>query len=117
MARDTVGTVKAAKTLRAMRWRATSATVLCALCASCAQYPVITDDQATTIATGMSRDDVLARLGEPYQRVIFADLNATAWDYRYTDTWGYRVAFSVMIGNDGKVVNKVSRRIERPDNH
>jgi outer membrane protein assembly factor BamE (lipoprotein component of BamABCDE complex) len=114
MARITHYAVKTSSRMRATRSFAMSVAILCA---SCAQYPVITDDRASAIVAGMSGDDVVTRLGEPYQRVAFANLNATAWDYRYTDTWGYRVAFSVMMGNDGRVVNKVSRRMERPDNH
>lgn len=76
---------------------------------------MITDDQTTAITRGMTSEDVIARLGEPYQRIPFPNLNAVAWDYRYTDTWGYRVEFSVMMGINGIVTNKVSRRLERPD--
>ena len=45
----------------------------------------------------------------------FENLKSTAWDYIYKDTWGYCVSFSVMVGDDGRVVNKVSRRFDMPD--
>jgi hypothetical protein len=47
--------------------------------------------------------------------VRFDNLKSTAWDYLYRDTWGYWVDFSVMMGDNGLVVNKVSRRIEPSD--
>jgi outer membrane protein assembly factor BamE (lipoprotein component of BamABCDE complex) len=85
--------------------------------AACVTSPIITDDQVNAIARGMTGDEVIARIGAPYQRVAFANLNATAWDYQYTDTWGYRCEFSVMIGIDGKVVGKVNRRLAPVDKH
>jgi outer membrane protein assembly factor BamE (lipoprotein component of BamABCDE complex) len=94
--------------------RLISAFVICVLTA-CASGPQIflNDDKINSIQRGMTGDDVLMRIGEPYQRVAFANLNATAWDYRYTDSWGYRCEFSVMIDADNKVTGKVNRRLER----
>lgn len=77
--------------------------------------PDLNDDAIARVVSGQSEQEVTALLGPPYQRVRFDNLNATAWDYMYKDTWGYWVAFSVMVGDDGRVVNKVSRRIEPRD--
>jgi outer membrane protein assembly factor BamE (lipoprotein component of BamABCDE complex) len=85
-------------------------------CATGTQY-VLNDDKVNAIQHGMTSDEVIARIGEPYQRVPFTNLNAIAWDYRYTDTWGYLCEFSVMMGADRKVINKVNRRLAPIDKH
>ena len=72
--------------------------------------PGLNDDQAQRVSVGMTASEVEAAIGKPHQRVRFANLNATAWDYRYIDTWGYDTDFAVMVGDDGLVVNKVSAR-------
>ena len=77
----------------------------------------LNDNIIARVSSGQSEQEVTALLGTPYQRVRFNNLKSTAWDYLYTDTWGYWVEFSVMMGDDGRVVNKVSRRIEPPDRH
>jgi len=58
----------------------------------------------------MTAVDVEAAIGKPHRRVRFDNLKATAWDYRYIDTWGYITDFAVMVGDDGRVVNTVSAR-------
>jgi outer membrane protein assembly factor BamE (lipoprotein component of BamABCDE complex) len=70
----------------------------------------LNDDKAATVVTGTDAARVTALLGEPHQRVRFDNLKATAWDYRYVDAWGYIIDFSVMVGDNGKVINKVSTR-------
>ncbi len=75
----------------------------------------LNDDTVARIVAGLSEPEVTALLGSPYRRIRFDNLKSTAWDYMYRDTWGYWVAFSVMVGDDGRVVNKVSRRIELLD--
>jgi outer membrane protein assembly factor BamE (lipoprotein component of BamABCDE complex) len=77
--------------------------------------PDLNDDIIGRLALGQSESEVTALLGAPYQRIRFDNLKATAWDYVYKDTWGYWVDFSVMVGDDGRVVNKVSRRIDTGD--
>ena len=37
--------------------------------------------------------------------------------YRYQDTWGYIVIFSVTFGADGRVVAKLSRRVNDGGDH
>lgn len=75
----------------------------------------LNDDTIARVVQGQSAPEVTALLGTPYQTIRFDNLKATAWDYMYKDTWGYWVAFSVMVGDDGRVVNKISRRIEPLD--
>ena len=77
--------------------------------------PDLKDDIVERVSLGQSEADVTALLGMPYRRIRFDNLKSTAWDYRYRDTWGYWVDFSVMMGDDGRVVNKVSRRIDPVD--
>ena len=77
--------------------------------------PLLNDDRAGAITAGMTGAAVEAAIGRPYQRVRFDNLKATAWDYRYIDTWGYVTEFAVMIGDDGRVVNKVASRVDPPD--
>jgi outer membrane protein assembly factor BamE (lipoprotein component of BamABCDE complex) len=72
--------------------------------------PGLNDDRAAKIVSGMDAPNVEAIIGAPHQRVRFDNLKATAWDYRYIDSWGYIIDFSVMIGDDGKVVTKISAR-------
>ena len=73
------------------------------------------DDIVAHVSRGQSGQEVTALLGVPYRRVRFDNLKSTAWDYLYRDTWGYRVEFSVMIGDDGRVMGTVSRRIDPID--
>ena len=77
--------------------------------------PDLNDDIVARISPGQSQPEVTALLGIPHRKLRFDNLKSTAWDYIYKDSWGYWVAFSVMMGDDGRVVNKVSRRIEPSD--
>ena len=89
--------------------------------AACAQVgtgmyrPDLNDDIIARVAIGQGELEVITLLGMPYQRIRFDNLKSTALDYRYRDTWGYWVDFSVMVGDNGLVVNKVSRRIDPVD--
>ena len=40
-----------------------------------------------------------------------------AWDYLYVDTWGILASYSVTFGSDGRVVSKVSRRLNDGGDH
>lgn len=73
---------------------------------------VLTDSTLEKIVSGIAADEVLVSVGPPCQRVRFDNLGATAWDYRYRDTWGYTVEFSVMIDDTYRVISRVLRRIE-----
>ena len=75
----------------------------------------LNDDIVARVSLGQSEHDVTALLGPPFRRIRFDNLKSTAWDYRYRDTWGYWVEFSVMMGDDGRVVNRVSKRLDPID--
>ncbi len=98
--------------------------VVAFLAAACAQPGAglyrrdLNDDIVQRVTSGQSAEEITALLGAPFRRVRFDNLKSTAWDYLYKDTWGYWVEFSVMVSDDaegGRVVGKVSRRIERDD--
>jgi hypothetical protein len=73
---------------------------------------VLIDDVIQTITAGLTADDVLLKIGPPHQRIRFDNLRATAWDYRYQDTWGYLVDLSVMIDDTNRVTGRVAQRLE-----
>ena len=75
----------------------------------------LNDDIIARVKIGQKDADVRAILGAPYQLMRFNNLESTAWDYMYKDTWGYWVAYSIMINDNGRVVDKVARRIEPSD--
>jgi outer membrane protein assembly factor BamE (lipoprotein component of BamABCDE complex) len=77
--------------------------------------PDLNDDIVNRVTVGQNEKEITALLGSPHQRVRFDNLKSIAWDYLYRDSWGYWVDFSVMIGDSGLVVGKVSRRIDPPD--
>ena len=76
-------------------------------------HPVLNEDNFYRIQQGQSRDDVLRLIGPPVETMDFPRLQQQAWDYRFQDTWGYVAIFSVMFDRQGKVVGKVTRRLER----
>ncbi len=73
---------------------------------------VLVDDQIQTLIAGSTADDVLLAIGPPFARVRFENLRATAWDYRYQDSWGYLVDLSVMIDDTNRVTGRVQNRIQ-----
>ena len=75
----------------------------------------LNDDTVARVAQGQSEQEITALLGTPYRRIRFDNLKSTAWDYLYRDLWGYWVEFSVMMGDDGRVVSKFSRRLDPID--
>ncbi len=83
-------------------------------CSSTGSNPFLTpglnDERAKSIVIGMTPEAVEAAIGKPNQRIRFANLYATAWDYRYVDTFGYITEFSVMMADNGRVVETISSR-------
>jgi len=75
-----------------------------------ASHGALRDGRFQSIVPGMGVDDMVALIGQPIRKERFARLGTTAWDYPYRDTWGYEAVFSVMVGDDGRVVSKVSVR-------
>ena len=63
------------------------------------------------VERGMTREQVQAILGPPDETMPFPRSQTVAWDYRYSDTWGYLAVFGVTFGPDGRVVSTISRRL------
>jgi outer membrane protein assembly factor BamE (lipoprotein component of BamABCDE complex) len=74
---------------------------------------VLGDDTFNRIRPGLTEQEILHMIGPPGETMHFARTDTTAWDYRYTDSWGYVAVFSVTFDNKGVVVSKITRRIER----
>ena len=87
----------------------------CALPGTGRYRPDLNDNIIERVSPGQSEQEVTALLGTPYRRIRFDNLKSTAWDYLYRDTWGYWVEFSAMMGDDGRVVSKFSRRLDPID--
>ena len=103
-------------------WQRLAGLVLAAtILGACAQRsggyfrPDLNDDITGRVTRGQSELEVTTLLGTPFNRVRFDNLKSTAWDYLYRDSWGYWVEFSVMIGEDGRVVGKFSKRLDPVD--
>lgn len=75
----------------------------------------INDDIAAQVRIGEAGSAVLERIGPPFRKIRFNNLQQTAWDYRYRDTWGYLVEFSVMIDDKALVAGKFTRRLDPMD--
>ena len=73
---------------------------------------VLNDDTFNGIRPGLTRDDILRRIGPPGETMQFSLSGNTAWDYRFVDTWGYLAVFSVTFNPDGIVMSKISRRLQ-----
>jgi len=75
--------------------------------------PVLDDGTFNAIKPGLTQDEVLRMIGPPRDTMSFPRQGHTAWDWKYQDTWGYQAIFSVTFDRDGRVVSKISTRIER----
>ena len=104
------------------RFQLLVATTAILIVSGCAQIGMglyrsdLNDDIIERVALGQSEAQVTALLNAPYRRVRFENLKLTAWDYRYRDTWGYWVDFSVMVGDTGLVTGKFTQRLDPIDN-
>jgi hypothetical protein len=79
---------------------------------------VLNDDTFNGIRPGLTREDILRRIGPPGETMQFSLSGNTAWDYRFVDSWGYLAVFSVTFDPNGTVVSKISRRLqERESKH
>ena len=63
------------------------------------------------IEQGMTREQVQGILGPPDETMAFGNTRTVAWDYRYTDSWGFLAMFSVTFDSDWRVVSTFSRRL------
>ncbi len=77
---------------------------------------VLNDDTFNAIRPGLTRDDVLFRLGPPGETMQFPLSGNTAWDYRYKDTWGYLAVLSVTFDPSWIVVSRITRRLQERSN-
>jgi hypothetical protein len=77
--------------------------------------PVLNDATFNAIRPGMTKEEILRMIGPPRDTMKFPRLGHEAWDYKYTDTWGYPSIFSVTFDRDGRVVSKISQRLDRGD--
>lgn len=94
--------------------------VLLAACAPAAPfthygYRSLPDDAIWRIERGQTQQQVLEMFGAPFDTMAFPATRTTAWDYRYTDTWGYPCILSITFDADGRVVSRISQRIEKND--
>ena len=71
------------------------------------------DETFYKIHPGITEKEILEMIGPPGDTMRFSRSNTHAWDYRYVDGWGYPSVFSVTFDAEGRVVSKISRRIER----
>jgi len=69
------------------------------------------------IDRGMTQDQVRAILGPPDEIMPFPRSGDVAWDYRYTDTWGFMAMFGVTFGSHGRVASTTSRRLNDGGNN
>jgi outer membrane protein assembly factor BamE (lipoprotein component of BamABCDE complex) len=74
---------------------------------------VLTDGRFNGIRAGLTEQQVLRMIGPPREKGYFSNLQQTAWDYKFQDSWGYDSILSVMVNPQGIVVGKVTRRIDR----
>lgn len=75
--------------------------------------PVLDDGTFNAIRPGLTQDEVLRMIGPPRDTMTFPRQGHIAWDWKYQDTWGYPAIFSVTFDHDGRVVSKISQRLER----
>jgi hypothetical protein len=73
---------------------------------------VLNEENFRGISRGMTRDEVLLRIGPPGETMEFPNLKQVAWDYRFRDLWGYTAIFSVSLDRAGLVVSTFTRRID-----
>lgn len=73
---------------------------------------VLDDSTFQAIRNGMTRDEVLRLIGPPGDTMTFARQKEVSWEYHFVDTWGYRAYFSVNFDPQGRVVSKLTRRID-----
>lgn len=76
-------------------------------------YRSLPDDAIWRVERGQTREQVLEMFGAPFETMQFPRTNQVAWDYRYTDTWGYPCILSITFDAEGRVASRISQRIER----
>jgi hypothetical protein len=89
--------------------------VLISACTSAHLKQIILSDSQfeQVVPQTWTSERVLQHLGKPWRTVEFARSDTVAWDYRYTDSWGYRAEYSIIFDRGGIVVGKAHTRLER----
>jgi hypothetical protein len=88
-----------------------------AILAGCAPLPGPAEADFTRIQPGMSQDETRRILGDPPETMKFSRSGTESWDWRLLDTWGYNSMFSVIFGPDGRVVGRVTQRLNDGGDH
>lgn len=96
---------------------ALAAALAIAACATGNGGPVRNDDLFARVETGMTTQQVERLAGRPDETMAFPMSNTNSWGYRYQDPWGYLAIFSVTFSPDGRVVSKLSRRVNQGGDH
>ena len=100
--------------------RDAAAFLAAALLAGCAAGPYAggpprSDAVFGRISAGMTQAQIEQLIGPPDDTMRFPLSHTIAWDYLYQDTWGYTAEFSVTFDASGRVVSKLSKRLDRRD--
>ena len=89
-----------------------------ALLAGCAgRCDVLTDERFERVQVGMTRDQAMRLVGAPSETMRFPGTRTESWDYDYQDAWGYLASYSLTFGPDGRIVAKLSRRLNDGGDH
>jgi outer membrane protein assembly factor BamE (lipoprotein component of BamABCDE complex) len=86
------------------------------LVAGCAVIKEPREEDFQRVLAGMTQDEVRRAIGEPTYVEAFARQRQVAWDYPFTDSWGYVSTMSVIFDDGGRVVGKIPVRKDRDDN-
>lgn len=69
------------------------------------------DELFSHVQAGMPQAEVRSLLGRPDNTMPFPASHTDSWGYYYWDTWGYYSEFSVTFDSEGRVLSKLSRRL------
>jgi outer membrane protein assembly factor BamE (lipoprotein component of BamABCDE complex) len=70
----------------------------------------VSDSVIMQVQPGMTREAITSLVGPPARTMRFPLSRTTSWDYDFVDSWGYASELSVIFGDDGLVVSKVTSR-------
>jgi len=85
------------------------------LLTGCAAHRALHESDFARLDPGMSQADVRRLIGEPARTESFERLHEVAWDYPFTDSWGYFAFVSVIFDSQGRLLRKQHVRIEPVD--
>ena len=69
------------------------------------------DAMYAQVMAGMTKEQVMAITGPPDNTMAFPASRTDSWGWYYHDTWGYYCEQSVTFSADGRVISKLSRRL------